>query len=105
MGQFEEVIGYTALANFFPRDPQSQKYLVFYPQVSGNNARNYGSFESLAAFRDQKLEDKAFADYCLKPDDVRELIERLWSPSDSEVYFPVPFPCLGGSGALSTFDK
>ena len=105
VGEFDEVLGYTALGDFILRNSQTSEYLVFYPQRPGNNAKNYGPFESLAEFRRKGFDEQSFADYCLRPDDVYVLVDRLGPLGESEVYFPVPFPCLGGSGELSTFDK
>jgi len=105
VGDFDEVLGYTALADFILRNPQTREYLVFYPQKSGNNVKNYGPFESLADFRQEVLDDRSFVDSCLRSNHVSVLASQIGSLGDSEVYYPVPFQCLGGSGALSTFDK
>ncbi len=105
VGEFDEVLGYTALGDFILRNSRTSDYLVFYPQKPGNNAKDYGPFESLTEFRRSILDDQSFVDYCLRPDDVSELTDRVGPLGESEVFFPVPFPCLGGSGKLSTFNK
>ena len=37
--------------------------------------------------------------------DLRLLQARLGELGPEQVYYPVPYPCLGGSGELSTFDR
>ena len=41
----------------------------------------------------------------LRPQDLAVLDRRLGDLRPDEVYYPVPFPSLGGSGELSTYDK
>ncbi len=105
LGDFDEVVGYTALGNVLLRSSKSKEYLVLYPQRSGNNAKNYGAFASFDEFQRMVLDDVSFVDYSLRPEDVSTLVERLGPLEESQVFFPVPFPCLGGSGELSTFNK
>jgi hypothetical protein len=41
----------------------------------------------------------------LHPDNLGELQKRLGTLKSEEVYYPIPFPCLGGSSALSSYGK
>ena len=102
---FSDVVGYSALGDLFVRDPDTNEYAVVYLHRHGFPAKRYGPYDSVDRFESEVLEDPAFVDYCLKPDSVRQLAERVGELGDSEVYFPVPFPCLGGSGELSTYSK
>jgi hypothetical protein len=61
--------------------------------------------EPPSAFEDAILKDVAFIEQFLRPDDLRLLEAQLGELGPEEVYYPVPYPCLGGSGDLSTFDK
>ncbi|TMB28613.1 MAG: DUF1851 domain-containing protein [Deltaproteobacteria bacterium] len=51
------------------------------------------------------LKDAAFVEQFLRPNDLRLLQSRLGELGPEQVYYPVPYPCLGGSGELSTFDR
>ena len=102
---FSEVVGYSALGDLFVRDPDTNEYAVVYLHRQGYPAKRYGPYDSTDKFQSEVLENPAFADYCLKPESVGQLAERIGELGDSEVYFPQPFPCLGGSGELSTYTK
>jgi len=105
LGQYREVVGYSYLGSLFVRDPVKREYLVLHPLNYGNNARRYGSFGSTAEFESAVLRDAAFVDEILRPPDLAELEQRLGSLGPDQVYFPVPYPLIGGSGELSTFQK
>jgi hypothetical protein len=105
LGRYSEVIGYSHLGSLFLKDPAKSEYVVLHPLLHGNNAKAYGSFSSTKAFEDAVLKDSGFVARFLRPDDLRSLRERLGELSPNDVYYPVPFPCVGGSGALSTFEK
>ena len=103
--EFSDVVGYSALGDIFVRDPDTGEYAVVYLHRHGFPAKRYGPYDSVDRFQLEVLDDPAFAEYCLKPDSVSQLSERVGELEDSEVYFPQPFPCLGGSGELSTYSK
>jgi hypothetical protein len=104
-GAFSDVVGYSALGDIFLRDPDTSNYVVVYLNRHGLPAKKYGPYDSVDQFRSEVLEDSALSEYCLKPESVGKLRDRVGSLEDSEVYFPQPFPCLGGSGELSTYSK
>jgi hypothetical protein len=104
-GGFHDVVGYSSLGDVFLRDPDTKEYAVVYLQKHGFPARKYGPYDTVEKFQESVLEDKSFAEYCLKPEAVAELRDRIGDLNDSEVYFPQPLPCLGGSGELSTYSK
>ncbi|MGE3425113.1 MAG: T6SS immunity protein Tdi1 domain-containing protein [Dehalococcoidia bacterium] len=105
LGQYREVVGYSYLGSLFVRDPVKREYLVLHPLNYGNNARRYGSFDSTAEFESAVLRDAAFVEEILRPLDLAELEQRLGSLGPNQVYFPVPYPLIGGSGELATFQK
>lgn len=105
LGRFSEVVGYTHLGSFFLRDPTTANYLVLYPLVHGANAKNYGPFPSSDAFESAVLKDPYFVEKVLRPGDLKILEQSLGRLNAEQVYFPVPYPFLGGSGELSTYDK
>jgi len=105
LGRYSEVLGYSHLGSFFLRDPAVREYLVLHPLMSGSNAKAYGFFESVSEFESTVLKHAEFVQRFLRPADLAVLEGRLGSLGVDEVYFPVPYPCVGGSGALSTYDK
>ena len=59
----------------------------------------------MADFEKQVLKDPGFVDGILRPNDLAALATRVGALGEQDVYFPVPYPCIGGSGALETYDK
>ena len=105
LARYSMVVGYSALGSFFLLDPARNEYLALHPLLAGNNAKSYGAFDCATAFENAILKEPAFVDRFLRPDDVRSLQARLGELGHDQVYYPVPFPCLGGSGDLRSFDK
>jgi hypothetical protein len=103
LGGFSEVLGYSHLGSIFLRDPKTQEYLVLHPLASGSNAKRYGKFDTCDSFETGVLKDPTFVDEILHPADLVKLQERLGKLRAAEVYYPVPYPWLGGSGAISSY--
>jgi hypothetical protein len=99
------VVGYSHLGSLFLRDPTSSEYLVLHPLMPGNNAKRYGAFNSLSEFESVVLTQPEFVQTPLRPQDIALLEQRLGPLGVEQVYFPVPYPFLGGSGELSSYDK
>ena len=105
LGDFNEVVGYTSLGMLLLRCASSKRFAVLYPLKEGNNAKVYGPFDDVETFRSRVLEDPGFIDYCLKPDSVKTLNTTVGPLQEDEVYYPVPFPVLGGSESLDSYKK
>jgi hypothetical protein len=105
LGRFTQVLGYSALGTIFVRDPADGTYVALHPLMAGNNATTLGKFASTAEFEKQVLGDPAKSAAWLRPADVAALQKRLGKLGAAEVYYPVPYPMLGGSGALETYEK
>jgi Domain of unknown function (DUF1851) len=100
--QFSLVVGFTAFGNFFLRNPATGQYAVLYtigPELVPTN------FQSSENFQSAFLSDEGIIRHLGRPSDVAALESRLGSLAPNQVYFPVPYPFLGGSGELDTFDK
>lgn len=107
-GNYSEVLGYTVLGSIILRAPETNEYLVLHPRVHGSNAKQYGEFDSIEDFEERILKDEGFIDYCIDPftrEDISALTQRVGKLEKEESYFPVPDPCIGGSGELDTFKK
>ena len=102
MGRFSQVAGYTSFGDLFLIDPTSGQYAVLCP-LTGE--RFPTSCHDAETFRNGLLADPEIIDRFARPDDVAELCERVGALGDEEVYIPCPYPFLGGSGELTTYQK
>jgi len=102
VGGFSLVVGYTSFGNFFLLDPETQRHAVLYtigPELAPTN------FWGGERFRDRFLTDGGIIQFLGRPPDIEVLEARLGPLGEDEVYVPVPFPFLGGSGELDTYEK
>jgi hypothetical protein len=107
-GSFDNVIGYTVLGAIILRSSSANEYLVLHPRANGNNAKNYGKFESLNEFENIVLSGDGFTEYCISPfnaTDIDVLIEENGPLGKNEAFYPAPDPAIGGSGELATYKK
>nr|WP_246475080.1 T6SS immunity protein Tdi1 domain-containing protein [Pseudomonas folii] len=98
-----EVVGYSSLGHFFLRSPDDQDYIVLHPFKRA--AKSYGSFESVEEFETEILKEPGFDLHVLRSDHVAELFQHLGPLAEDQVYIPKPYPFLGGSEALETYEK
>jgi hypothetical protein len=101
LGDFTKVVGITSFGDFFLRDPASGEYAILQPLEAEMNSIGFDDEDGLAEF----LSNPDIVKEVLRPKDVAALEKRLGTLGPEEVFFPVPYPCLGGSGKLSTYDK
>ena len=104
-GAFTQVLGYTWFGSIFLRNPETQEYLVLHPLMYGMNAQDCGRFDSVAEYETTVLKDPEIVRDFLRPEDLTILKARLGPPATLQVYFPVPYRFIGGSGELSTYQK
>ena len=108
IGEFDEVIGYTVLGAIFLRSSTTNNYLILYPLIQGNNAKSYGTFESICEFESEILQTEDFPEFCLQPlsfSGLAEIESSIGCLDEEEVYYPAPHPSIGGSGELHTYKK
>jgi hypothetical protein len=98
-----EVVGYSSLGHFLLRNPHDSEYLVLHPFKCA--AKSYGSHSSIEDFEAEVLKEPGFELYVLDSDHVAELFRHLGPLSVNQVYIPNPYPFLGGSEALETYEK
>jgi hypothetical protein len=100
---WSEIIGYSPFGLFFLRDPVEHTYVVLHPLACG--LKSYGVLKSTDEFERTVLRSKRFMEECLRPNDLDVLQTRLGRLRAEQVYYPVPYPFLGGSGELDTYSK
>jgi hypothetical protein len=101
-GRFSRVAGYTALGDFILIDPRSGEHAILLTMTADLEPTGY---TDATKFKRVFLTHPDIVEHVGKPALVAELEERLGALGRDEVYFPVPYPVLGGSGRPETFDK
>ncbi len=96
------IAGYTAFGDVFLLDPDTEQYAVLCP-LSGQRFPTdcYGN----EMFQNQFLTDPGIVERFGRPNDLAVLEERLGALEQEHVFFPVPYPFVGGSGELSSYEK
>jgi hypothetical protein len=105
---FNKIFGYSATGSIFLLAPETNEYLVLYPSMPSNNAKNYGVFESFEDFENNILKEPSFPEFCLhpiNPEDLEVLESNLGPLENEQIYYPKLDPALGGSLELEQFDK
>ncbi len=100
---FTHVVGYSGLGHFFLYNAESGEYAVLHPFRQAY--KNYGKFDSVAAFEAAVLKDPGFSAYGLKPEHQAAIRKRLGPLAAEEVYIPNPYPFLGGREEPETYTK
>ncbi|WP_420112918.1 T6SS immunity protein Tdi1 domain-containing protein [Pseudactinotalea sp.] len=94
--------GFSRLGHVFLSDSAQQQFCVVYPLQGGSKGYPAGS---LAEFQRTVTGDPGFQAWIFPPDLVRPVVDRLGPIDPDQVYMPVPYPMLGGSGAPESYDK
>lgn len=102
LGVFTHVFGHSYLGHLFVWSPDHH-YGIAYPYLG--RFKDYGFYDSPTAFQDEVLEDPYVRRAIFAEDLLPRLAERLGSCGPGEVYYPVPYEILGGSGEPDTYDK
>ena len=100
---YTEFVGYTALGQLFLRNDETGHYAVLYPMQRG--WKDYGRFDSIEAFRAAVVDDPGFLAYVMPTEYLCEIADHVGPLEPGEVYIPVPYPFMGGSGAPRTYTK
>lgn len=104
LGIFTHVFGHSLLGHLFLWSGQDGgRYGMAHPYQKG--FKDYGPFPSPADFQRQILEDAYVRMVIFREQGLAELEQRLGPAGPGQVYMPVPYEILGGSGALDTYDK
>lgn len=94
--------GFSRLGHVFLSDDAQQQFCVVYPLQGGSKGYQAAS---LAEFQRTVTDDPDFQAWIFPPSLVRPIVERLGPIDSMEVYMPVPYPMIGGSGAPETYSK
>jgi hypothetical protein len=102
MGRFSQVAGHTSFGDIFLLDPDSGQYAVLCPLTGQRFPTSCYDRES---FVSSFLADPDIIERFSRPADEKKLRRRLGPVGNEEVYIPCPYPFVGGSGELSTYQK
>ena len=100
--EFTEVLGYTNFGNFFLKNPNSGQLAILYtiePEVVPTN------FTDINELIGALTNDKDIESELIRSSDTAILSKRLGNLLEEEVFFPEPYPFLGGSGELESYSK
>lgn len=96
------VHGFSRLGHVVLSDVEQRRFAVLYPLEGGMKGYEAAGLEE---FRRTVVDDVGFQSYIFPAGLVVPVVERLGPIGAGEVYFPVPYPMLGGSGAPETYSS
>ncbi|HWE97871.1 MAG TPA: T6SS immunity protein Tdi1 domain-containing protein [Tepidisphaeraceae bacterium] len=102
VGRFSRVIGYSAFGDFILVDPESGEHAILLTMSAELEPTGYVHTDE---FTSVFMANPGIIEQIGKPALLAELEHRLGPLASEEVYFPVPYPFLGGSGTPETFDR
>jgi hypothetical protein len=102
VGRYSRIIGYTSFGDFFVTDPLTSEHALLLTLEGSVEETGYDDTE---AFVRTFLTVPDVVAHVLRPQLLEALTLRLGPLGTEEVYYPVPYPFLGGSGAPETFEK
>jgi len=99
---FTCVSAYSSFGDFILVNPRTGEHAILLTMTAEIEPTG---FNSASEFRTVFLSDLDVVEPMGKPALLAELEKRLGPLNLDEVFFPVPYPFLGGSGRPETFDK
>lgn len=103
LNTFTHYAGYSVLGHVILTAPATGEWGILYPLQEGG-FKSYGTMTA-DAFRAAVLDEKGYRDYAL-PTSHLDAVAAVAGPLDpGQVYFPVPYPFIGGSGDASTYQR
>jgi hypothetical protein len=99
----DEIVGYSSLGLIFLTDSKTREYFVLFPFEG--IAKAYGVYASISDFQRAVLEEPHFATEALQRAHVARVRRRLGRLGEDEIYIPAPYPLLGGTAEVDTYDK
>ncbi|MFE3196214.1 T6SS immunity protein Tdi1 domain-containing protein [Nocardia sp. NPDC059240] len=100
--QFDTVFGYSDLGHIFVVNQATGEHGLLYPYDNGG--KNYGYFASTTEFVDTIIRDDYVTRVIFLSHHVAEIRQLLGPLGPDEVYIPVPYPFLGGTGEPGTYE-
>jgi hypothetical protein len=102
VGRYSRIIGYTSFGDFFVTDPPTSEHALLLTLEGSVEETGYDDTD---AFVSTLLTVPDVVAHVLRPQLLEALTLRLGPLCKEEVYYPVPYPFIGGSGAPETFEK
>ena len=99
---YPNVFGFSAFGDLFVCSQDGRQIAVVLTNLPKLEQLN---FDSIDSFTSIFLTNADVAEQVLRKTDYEHLASRLGPLSDDQCFFPVPFPQMGGSGKLDTYDK
>jgi hypothetical protein len=96
------IIGYSWAGDFFLANKSGTGFGVLLTHGGNYEAIPVSSIEE---FENGFLAADSIRTAVLRESEIEQLVARLGRPLANEVFFPVPYPWLGGSGNLESYAK
>lgn len=96
------VHGFSRLGHVVLSDEAQRRFCVLYPLEGGSKGYEAASLDEL---RRTVIDDRGFQIWLFPEALVRPIVERLGPIDAGAVYYPVPYPMIGGSGAPETYSS
>ena len=99
---YPNVFGFSAFGDLFVCSQDGRQVAVVLTNLPKLEQLNFDSIESFTSIF---LTNASIVEQVLRKADYEQLVSRLGLLSNDQCFFPVPFPQVGGSGALDTYNK
>lgn len=103
LGTFTHYAGYSVLGHVILTAPATGEFGILYPLQEGG-FKSYG-LTALEPFRAAVLDEPGYRDYALPSRMLAAIRAAAGDLEPGQVYFPVPYPFIGGSGDPSTYKR
>jgi hypothetical protein len=101
-GDFDQIKGYTDIGDVFLINSKTGEIGILMTMTNGFHDMGYYDWDE---FSSELLSNPKFQEKVMSRSLIEEIKEHCGELGDEEVYFPVPYPCVGGSGAADTYKK
>ena len=101
-GTYQSVFGFTRFGDLFLTDPTTGYVAYLFterPELAELD------FDTIADFEKKFLPEPGTRQHLLRENDFSTICRRIGTPQGEEVFFPVPYRVIGGSGAPETYEK
>ena len=99
---YQQIFGFSSFGDLFLCSSDGTRFALLRterPELIELNFRNEAEFKA------QLLQEPEVLRSVFRAGDHNALVARLGPPSAEDCFYPVPYPAIGGSGALETYQS
>ena len=101
LGRYSLILGYTALGDLFVQDPSTGEIAILFTFRAWLSSSRY---DDVREFETEFLSNDGVVREVLREEFVRRVAALAGPLGEEQVYIPVPYPVIGGSGAAETHE-